>query len=151
MNPSPKVTIIPQKGGRTLWQLEEDYFYEWEHNGSRYRFKIPAGFQSDGASVPWFLPFWGRGSFGVLPPLVHDWVIHERGHVMLEVFIGKGWEYAYHYRAASRYTYIPQFSRRDADRLFFRILREQGVRPRWLRRWAFRLVRLWSLMKGDRY
>lgn len=149
MNPPPKVTIVPVKGGRTLWHLEEDYFYEWEHNGSRYRFKIPEGFQSDGASVPWFLPFWGRGSFGVLPPLVHDWVIQQHGQVWVEMFYSGIW--IREMVSDLTHTYYRRFTRRDADRLFFRILREQGVRPRWLRRWAFRLVRLWSLIKGDRY
>lgn len=146
MKPPPKVTIVPQRGGRTLWQLEEDYFYEWHYLGAHYRFGIPAGFKFDGSSVPRLLRIIAdRNRFGVLAPLVHDWLIKQNGIVNVDVYKSVDCVVGWHFLSRR------EFSRRDADRLFFRILRDQGVKPRWLRRWAFRLVRLWSLLNGDRY
>jgi len=140
MNPTPSVSLIPLYGGRTAWHLDTDYPLQWSHGMNRFRFTIPKGFTFDGASIPWFLPF-GRGRLGLVAPLVHDYLIAMGGVVDVEISLCDGW-----YFLGER-----QFSRRDADRLFFRILRERGVRPRWLRRWAFRFVRLWSLIRGDFY
>ena len=144
MNPTPSVSLLPLPGGRTAWHLDEHYTFQWSHNGTRYRFTIPRGFTFDGASIPWFLP-WGRGRLGLVAPLVHDWLIEVGGEVTVDSYRSVNFVVGWHYLGERR------FSRRDADRLFFRILRERGVRPRWLRRWAFRFVRMWSLIRGDFY
>lgn len=144
MNATPTVTLLPTEGGKTLWHLDEHYPFVWSHRGERYRFTIPKGFDFDGASIPWFLP-WGRGRLGLVAPLVHDWLIEQGGVVNVDVYTSVDAVVGWHFLGRR------EFSRRDADRLFFRILRERGIKPRWLRRWAFRFVRLWSLVRGDFY
>lgn len=154
MNPTnkkPRVMLVDLPGGRTEWELVEEYWYHWDHGGKWYRFKIDKGFLFDGASVPWFLRgIAGRGRFGVLAPLVHDWLFHRMGRVDVEIWGGSKWWGALNYYLDGRRE-KPLFTRRDADRLFFRILREQQVRPRWLRRAAFKAVRVWSWIKGDEW
>lgn len=140
-NPTPKVSLVNTGSGRTRWRLNDGYFYHWQHGGNWYRFKIDKGFVSDGASVPWFLP-WGRGRLGVLAPLVHDWLHHVAGWVDVELLEDNEWVEC---------GFMVRWSRRDADRLFFRIFRETGVEPRWLRRGAFRAVRAWSWINGDEW
>jgi hypothetical protein len=60
--------------------LDEDYpvkFVLW-FRGSQ--FLIPAGFQSDLSSIPWFLRWWiDRASLGLVPPLIHDYMCDNRG------------------------------------------------------------------------
>ena len=140
-NPTPKVSLVNTGSGRTRWRLDDGYFYHWQHGGNWYRLKIDKGFVSDGASVPWFLP-WGRGRLGVLAPLVHDWLHHNRGRSNAQFWGGLEDWFS---------PPVDEFTRRDADRLFFRILRETGVKPKWLRRGAFKAVRAWSWVNGDRW
>ena len=143
-NKTPDVRVVPIAKG-TGWKLKQDYFYHWEFDGSWYRFMIPAGFQFDGASVPRFLRWVaGGGRFGVLAPLVHDWLHHCKGKASVRKY----------YTWVRRWDYYPlqkPFTREQADKLFFRIMREKGIKPRWLRRWAYKLVRLNSRLKGDRW
>ena len=140
----PSVKIISLSRGLTAWVLSQRFYYCWEHAGEYFRLPIPAGFLFDGASVPWFLRWVaGRGRFGLVAPLVHDWLHDQHGRPPVEHSgICIGWV-----GAKGRMLW----SRRDADRMFFRILREQNVRPKWLRRAAFKLVRAWSLLCGDRW
>lgn len=89
-----QLVVVPTDDGRR-WKLKEDLIYK----GSRETFTIPAGFETDFASVPRI--FWS-----VLPPhgvysraaVLHDWL------------------------------YIEQpVSRKDADGLFRRSMKELGV------------------------
>lgn len=58
-----------------LWRLEQPLVYEVGSLGSGRRIEVPAGFITDGASIPRFLwavlPTWGRYS---RPAVVHDWI-----------------------------------------------------------------------------
>jgi len=166
-NKNPRVTVVLMPEGRTLWELDENYSYHWQHKGETFRFTIGRGFRFDGASVPWFLRWIaGRGRFGVLAPMVHDWMHERLGNVKPEILRGEvgntmgelknpRWQ-SYVVVVPDKYTgggytIYKSFTRRQADRLFFRIMRESGVKPRWLRRWAFRMVRLWSVLMGDNW
>lgn len=147
-NKDPVVMVKHQLSGETLWQLHEGYSYSWEFDGRLLRVWIPKGFLFDGASIPWFLRWIAdRGRLGLKAPLVHDYMHSRHGVVAVDHWETVGdqgggyWTIHTHQR----------WSRRDADRLFFRILREDGVEPRWLRRGAFKLVRLWSRLKGDKW
>lgn len=65
---------------------------------------IPEKFHTDLASVPRIL-WWAIGPHelgGLLPPLVHDWLYQSKGHGGL-------------------------FNRRDADRIFYRLMRDRNV------------------------
>lgn len=141
LHPGLRVTNFPT--GKTRWLLVENYHFHWEYQGRWYRLSIPAGFITDGASVPRILRWVaGRGRFGTLAPLVHDWMHHVSGWVAVELLAGGGW-------VACDSTV--RWTRRQADCLFCRIMREDGVEPRWLRRGAFQAVRAWSLIKGDKW
>lgn len=142
-NSTPSVQVVDIGAGVTAWRLEEDYYYHWQHGDRWYRFMIPSGFVFDGASVPWFLRWVaGRGRFGVTAPLVHDWLHHKTGFVIVQVWVTKYWVCL---------AGPQEFTRREADALFFRELRQSGVKPRWLRRGAFKAVRIWSWFKGDQW
>lgn len=134
-----------------LYRLDEDYVYCWtiaagEDNRfaepsevghqTRYRIIVPAGFTYDGASVPrllWTLT--GIRPDGLIraAALVHDWLYFYEGRLppgSFQYLNAQGqWE-----------NVIGRWSRRDADRLFGRMLREAGVARR-RRRWAYRAVR----------
>jgi len=148
-NADPKLILVNVNvpNGGTQWQLDDDYDFYWEFEGDWYRFTIPDGFQSDGASVPFWLRWIAdRGRFGKLAPLVHDWLHSVEGRVVVQKFEVTGWT-----RYWARLLDGQQFTRREADKLFFRIMREQGVKPRWLRRGAYKAVSLLSRLKGDRW
>jgi len=145
LNVNPQIEVVGKGRGETVWKLSESYYYYWEHGGVSYCFPIPAGFEFDGASVPWFLRWIaGRGRFGLLAPLVHDFLHHWSGHTRTEKY----------YPGVRRWRDYPGrkgFTREQADKLFFRILREKGVEPRWLRRGAYKAVRAWSKLNGDNW
>ena len=146
-NEDPKLVLVNTEDGKTQWQLEGDYFFHWEFGGSWYRFLIPDGFPSDGASVPrWLRWLAGRGRFGKLAPLVHDYLHSVMGRVVVQKFEVDGWK-----RYWARLLDAQSFTRKQADKLFFRIMSDQGVRPRWLRRGAYKAVRAWSVLQGDRW
>lgn len=123
------------------WGLRSDYYFHWEFESRWYRFLIPAGFEFDGASVPWFLRWIaGRGRFGLLAPLVHDWLHAQKGSVAVDWDAEGTWV---------RHYFASDFTRQEADKMFFLIMRYDGVEPRWLRRCAYKAVRLWSIIKRD--
>lgn len=80
---------------------EEVVWYEQDHEVI-----VPKGFQTDLASIPqalrWFVSNDDRRI--IRPAIVHDWIYCNRGQV-----------------ANRRYT------RKDADKLFYRTLRAEGV------------------------
>jgi hypothetical protein len=119
------------------FRLLEAATYTWRHESRSYRLVVPAGFEHDFASVP--RPLWALISpidLG-LASMFHDWLYRNRGRVTT-----LQWD-----AAAERWTPRKDpWIRRDADRLFARIMREQGV-ARWRRRLAFRVVRV----VGGRY
>jgi hypothetical protein len=129
----PPPRVEPLGGNR--YRLVEDYVYAWKKEGVHAMLVVPAGFECDLASVPrilwWYISPFDLGS-AVVP---HDWIYEHRGHLpagshlRLEegiwVDVGLPW------------------SRRDADRLFGRMMREANLRKRKRRR-AYKAVRLFG-------
>jgi hypothetical protein len=137
----PRIALSRHEKAVTYY-LTEAYSFEWDHNGNRYRLFIPEAFPFDGATMPWLLRiFVGRWALGFVAPLVHDWLHFEDGKVIADVWTVRGWDT----------LGLVEFTRRDADRLFFRILSNDNSLPRWKRRMAFKLVRAWSMLKGDKW
>lgn len=129
---SPLQRILPDNRN---FRLEEDAWYAWCHGGDGYSalaLVVEAGFMHDFASVP--RPLWALISpldLG-LASLFHDWLYRKGGRVTTLRWPTRGsqWE-----------PVNEPWVRRDADRLFARIMRERGVTT-WKRRAAFQAVHL---------
>jgi hypothetical protein len=129
--PPPRVEPL----GSNRYRLIEDYVYAWKKDGVHAQLVVPAGFECDLASVPrilwWYISPFDLGS-AVVP---HDWIydhggkLPEGSHLRLEegvwVDVGLPW------------------SRKDADRLFGRMMREANLRKRKRRR-AYKAVRIFG-------
>ena len=138
----PDVRPIPGK----LYELCTDWVYEWEKDGETYRLSIPAGFVCDLDSTPWWA-WWlfGTGKDGPqrAAVLAHDDVYSRAGLGMGVVTIDVDAEpedrRAYQQFVDGEWVGLCDvWSKGNADRLMFRIMRECGV-PRWHRRlkyWA---------------
>lgn len=119
------------------YQLLEDWVYVWVLDDGVRRITVPKGFTTDLASVPRFLHHLISPSDLRHASLPHDLI------------------YGYAGRVPGRYFTIDQvecsepWTRRDADRLFARIMREAGV-PVWRRRAAYRGVRLGGFLRWRR-
>jgi hypothetical protein len=117
------------------FMLTEDARYVWCHASPDGRHEalalvVPEGFTHDFASVPRIL-WWLVAPFDLgLASIFHDWLYRHSGSVVTfgRPAGGSGWE-----------ALDTPWTRRDADRLFARIMREQGV-PRTRRRAAFLAV-----------
>jgi hypothetical protein len=100
---SPTLTV--RRASDQLWEVVDPLVY----HGRSDTFVVPAGFRTDFASVPrvvvWLIPRFGRYTMAAV---LHDWLV--------TAGIARG-----------------AVSSRDADGLFRRVLREEGVPP--LRRW----------------
>lgn len=125
--------------GEIAYMLSDPWFYSWRGRDGVYRrFNVPVGFIYDGASVPQIV--WTVS--GIIPDgliraaaLVHDYLYVYRGAVprgTYQKLIDGNWvdlEWVW--------------TRREADKMFCRIMRESGV-PRSKRRMAYRAVRLFG-------
>lgn len=121
----PKLLLLPD--GRH--ELQEDFIYTWKHAGAILIVQVPPGYVTDLASVPrWLWWLIAHHELGFAAPLVHDFLYTHKGRVM-----GQEW------------------SRWDVDRLFGRMMREEGV-ARWRRRMGFWAVHVfaWIFWKGKR-
>ena len=117
------------------FRLAEDYTYCWTAEGTQYRIVIPAGFTNDGASVPRFARMIIRPEGHIrAAALVHDWIYQHKG------VLPPG-SHQYKHADGTWKNVYGKWRRRDADRLFARIMREAGV-SRFKRRTAYRFVRL---------
>lgn len=113
------------------FELVEDAFYTWEYReGATTHLALPvlAGFHHDFATVP--RPIWALISpFDLgLASIFHDWLYQHGGRVTTLTWDGSQW-----------LEVQTPWSRKDADRLFARIMREQGV-AKWRRRAAYLAV-----------
>ncbi|MDT8369018.1 MAG: DUF1353 domain-containing protein [Longimicrobiales bacterium] len=113
--------------------LTEDAAYRWYHDAGNYdalEVIVPEAFIHDFASVPrplwWFISPFDLG----LASIFHDWLYRNGGHVETRARRSSDgvWQ-----------SVTTPWTRRDADRLFARIMREQGV-PKLRRRAAFQAV-----------
>lgn len=119
------------------FRLLRPYVYRWEvEDGTHHRMATPARGECDYASVPRVLHvFVGRLDLGLIAPLYHDWIYHYGGRLPQgshDILVGDLW-------TAS----TAPWSRHDADRLFGRHMREEGI-VKWRRRAAYRAVRLFG-------
>jgi hypothetical protein len=129
------------------YKFDEDWAYEWLVLGHKRRLLVPKLTESDGASVPRILwTITGITPDGLVraAAAVHDMLYRFGGRLppgwLLEI---KGDEWV-------TLVDMQVYTRRDADRLFARIMRDAGV-PKWKRRLAFLGVRLggyWSWVEG---
>ena len=93
------------------WVLGDD----WETGINGAILRIPAGYQYDMASVPWFLQWWiQKYKLGTAAPLIHDWGYQHGGDM----------------------GSVPpvQWKRKEVDRKFLDAMRCEGVR--WFKRGA---------------
>ncbi len=96
----------------TRWRLTQDLVYE----GNSQTFRIPAGFETDFASVP----------------TAFQAIIPKRDPRYSEAAVLHDWLYA-----------SKEVSRKDADGIFRRVMREYGV-PRWKRNSMYYAVRIFG-------
>lgn len=119
------------------FELLEEAIYTWWHPlggeipPSLYRLVLPVGFAHDFATIP--RPLWTLISpldLG-LASIFHDWLHSGGGRVVTLQWVpdGPAWE-----------ERDQPWTRVNADELFARIMREQGV-PKWRRRVAYLAVR----------
>jgi len=118
--PPPLVSYLVD---RERWVLEAAYTYT---DGAR-RLTVPQGFEFDLASVPrafWSLiaPF----ELSIAAPLLHDFLYRYQGEPPAGAIEPPG-----------------RYSRLEADRLFRRVMEEEGV-ARWRRALGYAAVRLFS-------
>jgi hypothetical protein len=126
---------LGQRGPGNVWELRERWMYTWPAEGREWRLTLVEGYAFE-PSVP-------RVVWPVVSPLEtltasapHDFVYRYEGRIppsaeegSLEVrWPGGTWT-----------PYTEPIPRRNADRLFGRILREQEV-ARWRRRLAYKAV-----------
>ncbi|MEE8251015.1 MAG: DUF1353 domain-containing protein [Gemmatimonadales bacterium] len=124
-----------------LYRLDEEYEYCWELLDTRYRIVIPAGFIYDGASIPrfvWTLTGLRPDGLHRAGALVHDWIYRHKGKLPAS-------SHQYLDKNGQWRNVIGQWSRKDADRMFARLMREFGV-SKFRRRMAYRGVRLFGWM-----
>jgi len=136
----PNITPI----ARGLYRLEEDYCYEWQHQGSRYRITVPAGFQYDGNSVPrlvWTLAGITPDGLNRAAGLVHDFIYRHCGKLPADSFQTLGYARAWPFNGEWLCIVSNVWSRHGADRLYGRLLRVAGVSS-FRRRVAYRGVRI---------
>ena len=142
--PWPNVSLVWPRP-RT-WRLLRDYSVEWTAEGSpRQRLTVPAAFECDGASVPSVVEAYLGRELVLREALFHDWIYAHRGEV-----------------PAASHLYLDEcsgewrptgfaWSRRDADRLFARLLESNTfVRGDHRRRNAYRMVRLFGWLAWRR-
>ena len=128
--------LRPIKKGKYV--LHEEWSFLWTKDDITRVIIIPRGFVSDGASCPRFL--WT--CTGITPDgliragaLVHDFIYKYGGELPENS-----------YQQLALYGWVPLddvWTRKNADRLFARIMREAGV-SKFKRRMAYRGVRLFG-------
>jgi len=120
---------------RKEFRLEHDYIYQWGHLLDEYRIFVPEGFIYDRASVPWI----GRAILGIrrdglieAGAVVHDFIYENEGRMP---------EGTWQREVKGKWVDVGTvWTRENADKMFFRIMRDSGM-SRWKRRLAYRVVR----------
>jgi hypothetical protein len=132
MSGFPRFFLVPQVrwiGGKRPWQLETECVYLSDVEQVRDAYggviRIPAGYQTDLASVPRIpLAYWRTGGKAVLPAIVHDWL----------------------------YECSQNISRKAADDVFLEAMQDTGDPPWASTRWTmYRAVRLFAGPAWRRY
>ena len=145
---APRQVLLPDL---RRFRLADQATYTWrmpEREGPAgvYRLVVPEGFEHDFASVPRLL--WALVApldLGIAS-LFHDWLYRRAGRAETLRWTGA--------QGALWEPVREPWTRRDADRLFARLMREQGV-ARWRRRLAYLGVRwfagsVWGAVRWGR-
>lgn len=124
--------------GRVLYSLRRPYCYVWEHKGIERAIYVRKGFKNDGSSVPRLAQTIGGLHQDSMRPaaIVHDLFYEYRGK-----FPNKDGRYYRRGPDGMWSSLDVQISRKAADRLFLRIMREMEM-PWTLRKRAYWSVRL---------
>lgn len=131
----------------TKYRLVCEYSYLWQIKNDLYSLTIPAGFVCDGASVPricWTLT--GLTPDGLIraAATVHDFIYTYKGDLPLGSF-GRENNFYNLKNPSYQYTYISQnWTRKQADKMFARLMREAGV-SKFRRRLAYLAVRSFGM------
>ena len=132
--PLKQPLIVPIKGDR--YELFVDYRYEWK--ADKYplqQLHIPKGFKYDGASVPqigWSITGIRPDGLNRAAALVHDYIYRYQGK------LPRG-RHLYQDGASMKFS-DHVWTRKEADRLFCRLLCEAGV-GKWTSRIMYYAVR----------
>ena len=121
---------------RGQYRLLEDYVYEWEHEGIKYRLVVLEGFECNIASVPRLL--WSYiNPFDLGPAAIfHDWIYRHGGRLPRQSwFKGQDGQFL----ACENI----HWNREGTDRLFARMMRESGA-SKIKRRQAYWAVRIFG-------
>lgn len=121
---SPAIT---RRSGSTV------VLHDWEYvKVDDYRLTVPAGFETDGASVPRiFFPLISAWDLSFSAPIVHDYLYRTQG------------------RPLTVYPSARAFTRRETDRIFRYLQEDEGVW--WWRRWSsWFAVRLFGFLAWHR-
>jgi len=117
--------------------LLENFTYKWKVNIFDRKLVVPKGFVFDLASVPRI--FWTPT--GISPdrlrwtaPLIHDFLYEYQGRLPAGSYFMKTYKKVWEEDKT-------QWTRKNADRIFCRLMREDGI-SRFNRRMAYRAVRL---------
>lgn len=124
----PRLELL---GDWRQFRLLEPWVYAWRHDGHDHRLQLPAGFETDLASVPKLFHWWIGPSDLRAASLPHDLIYRCAGCLPRHLYQVDGREQG------------QPWARHAADRLFARLMREAGVsRPR--RRAAYLAVRVFG-------
>ena len=123
------------------YELVYEWVYEWDIKGfPTQRIIIPKGYINDGASVPriaWSITGIRPDGLNRAAALVHDWIYDHRGRLPFGSHV--------YYENGHWIPSAHQWTRKEADKMFGRLMREAGVTP-YRRKAAYWAVRLfgWS-------
>lgn len=124
----PHLRLLTDRDDWRTYQLVEPWRYRWVHGGKVRQLLLPAGLVTDLASVPKALHWWIGPADLKQASLPHD-LIYQRA----------GWVGDYY--TIDGVPCPTRWTRREADLLFARVMRDSGVSVV-RRRWAYRGVRL---------
>jgi len=130
-----------------VWQLMQDWSYEWDTSSLNNRLHLPAGFRCDLASVPrWIWTITGITPSGIheAATLVHDWIYSYGGR------LPPGAQDCAEDKCVLTWELVTgAWTREQADRLFGRMLRELGVGTvkRKMMEWAVWMFGWWGWRK----
>lgn len=130
--------------GRNKYKVYEDYSYTWEKDGQTYKMVVPQGFINNLASIPRFL-WWYISPFDLGAAVIHhDWIYTHSGKIPSTSFFKL---------IDGKFVEIEsEWTRKNADRLFCRMMRETDNVSKFKRRNAFRAVRIfgwWAFHKKE--
>lgn len=128
---------------QTHYRLVADYCYFWQHANTQFRITVPIGFKYNGASVPricWSIT--GLRPDGLIraAATLHDFLYRYKGRLPANTLHREVKLHAL--KTAPEWVELNQpWTRKNADKLFARVMREAGV-PKIQRRMAYLAVRL---------